>query len=119
MKIRHKINHGWVPPSSPLYVEETSDRYEREVQAAVRKADKAHRRAQKALEKAERNLLDAAGEAAVREAREVVESIRAEVERRFLELRELEIEMQRGPSTGTNRSGKGSVRNPLPKGTKL
>lgn len=119
MRIRHKVNHGWVPPSSPLNSDETSGRYEGEVARALRKADKAHRRAQKALEKAEKNLLDAAGQEAVREAREVVERLRAEVERRFLELRELEIQMQQGPSTGANRSGKGSVRNPLPKGTKL
>jgi acyl-CoA reductase-like NAD-dependent aldehyde dehydrogenase len=119
VKIPHKVNHGWVPPSSPLHMDETSDRYGREIEAALRKADKAHRKALKALEKAERNLLDAAGAETVREARATVERIRAEVERRFLELRELEIEMQRGPSTGANRSGKGSVRNPLPKGTKL
>lgn len=119
MKLHHKINHGWAPPSSPLNSDQTTDRYEGEVAAAVRKADKAHRRAVKALEKAEQNLLDAAGAETVREARQVVESIRAEVERRFLELRELELQMQQGPSTGANRSGRGSVRNPLPKGTKL
>lgn len=119
MKIRHKINHGWVPPTSPLHTDEASDRYEGQVAAAVRRADKKHRRAVKALEKAERNLLEAAGEAAVHQARETVECIRAEVERRFLELRELEIQMQKALSTGANRSGKGSVRNPLPRGTKL
>jgi acyl-CoA reductase-like NAD-dependent aldehyde dehydrogenase len=115
LKRQHKINHGWVRPSSPLHSDAIGDRYEGEVATAVRKADKAHRKAQKALERAERRF-DAKPDP---DTRTPVDDLRAEVERRFLELRELEVQMQQGPSTGTNRSGKGSVRNPLPKGTKL
>ena len=115
MKLRHKINHGWVRPSSPLHSDDVSDRYEGEVAATVRRAEKAHRKARKALERAERQFQAKPHP----DTRQAVEDLRAEVERRFLELRELEVEMQRGPSNGANRSGKGSVRNPLPKGTKL
>lgn len=119
MKLRHKINHGWTPPSSPLASEDISERYEGEITAAVHKAEKAHRRALKALESAEQRLMAAATQDAVQEARRSVERIRTEVERRFLELRDLELQMQHVPSTGANRSGRSSVRNPLPKGTKL
>lgn len=115
MKLRHKINHGWAPASSPLHSDAISDRYEGEVATTVRKAEKAHRKAQKALESAERRFQAKPDP----DTRQTVEDLRAEVERRFLELRDLEIQMQQGPSNGANRSGKGSVRNPLPKGTKL
>ncbi|MER5843188.1 hypothetical protein ABT099_23410 [Streptomyces prasinus] len=49
MKLKHKINHGWQRPSEPV-----TDRYQREVDASLRKAEKAWRRAQKAVERAER-----------------------------------------------------------------
>src|SRR5437899_10213718 len=113
MKIRHKVNFGWVPPSSPHSSDAISDRYEGEVSATVRRAEKAHRNAQKALERAERRFETKPDP----DTRRSVEELRAAVEERFKELRELEIQMQQGPSTGANRSGKGSVRNPLPKGT--
>lgn len=115
MKMRHKINFGWAPPASPHHSDATSDRYEGEVAASVRRAEKAHRNAQKALERAERRFAAKPDP----DTRRSVEDLRAEVEARFEELRELELQMQRGPATGANRSGKGSVRNPLPKGTKL
>jgi acyl-CoA reductase-like NAD-dependent aldehyde dehydrogenase len=113
--MHHKVNFGWVPPSSPHSSDETSDRYEGEVAASVRRAVKAHRNAQKALERAERRF-KARPEP---DTRRSVEELQAAVEQRFAELRDLELQMQQGPSTGANRSGKGSVRNPLPKGTKL
>lgn len=115
MKIRHKVNFGWKPAASPHRSDAIGERYETEVAAAVRQAERAHRKAERALERAERRF--AARPAP--DGRSLVEELRAEVEARFQELRELELQMQRGPSSGANRSGKGSVRNPLPKGTKL
>lgn len=115
MKIRHKVNFGWTPPDSPHRSDEISDRYEGEVNASVRRAERAHAKAQQALERAERRL----AEKPSIDARDAVETLRAEVERRFQELRELEIQMQQAPASGANWSGKDSVRNPLPKGTKL
>lgn len=49
MKLKHKINHGWQRPSEPV-----TDRYQREIDASLRKAEKAWRQAQKAAERAER-----------------------------------------------------------------
>lgn len=115
MKLRHKINHGWIPPGSPLHSDPIDDRYEGEVAASLRKAEKAWRKAQKALESAERRLAAKPDPDRLRS----VEDLRAAVEARYEELRELELLMQSGPASGANRSGKGSVRNPLPKGTKL
>lgn len=115
MKIRHKVNFGYAPPASPHRSDATSDRYEGEVMAAVRRAETAHRKAQRALERAEHRFATKPAP----ETRRAVEELRAAVGARFAELRELELQMQRGPATGANRSGKGSVRNPLPKGTKL
>jgi acyl-CoA reductase-like NAD-dependent aldehyde dehydrogenase len=115
VKLHHKINHGWVPPGSPLHSDATDDRYEGEIAAALRRAEKRHRKAVAALERSERELEANPDPKIAR----TVQSIREEVERRFLELRDLELQMQAGPVNGANRSGKGSVRNPVPKGTKL
>lgn len=115
MKIRHNVNPNWVRPSSPIYSEETDERYETEVAASVRRAEKAWRKAQKALERAERKLSRKSSAA----ERSEIEELRRLVSARWQELHDLEVQMQQGPSTGFNRSGKGSVRNPLPKGSKL
>lgn len=116
MKIVHNVNPKWVRPNAPVYSEATTDeRYEQEIQSALRKAKKAWKGAQRALEQAERRLTRKSPQS----ARLAVEQLRAEVDRRWQELRELEVQMQRGPVTGFNRSGRGSVRNPLPKGSKL
>jgi acyl-CoA reductase-like NAD-dependent aldehyde dehydrogenase len=115
VKIRHNINPTWVRPSSPIYSEATDERYEAEVSASVRRAEKAWRKAQKALERAERKAL----RKSTPSQRQQIEELRRLVAARWQELHELEVQMQQGPSTGFNRSGKGSVRNPLPKGSKL
>lgn len=116
MKITHNPNPAYIRHTSPIYSEVgTDERYEAEIESSRRKAMRAWKRAQKALERAERKLTPKSPP----KMRDALEQLRAEVERRWLELHELEVQMQQGPSTGANRSGKGSVRNPLPKGSKL
>lgn len=116
MRIQHNVNPAYIRPTSPIYSEaDTDERYEAEIESSLRKASRAWKRAQKALERAERKLTPKSPP----KVRDGVARLRVEVERRWRELRELEIQMQQGPSTGANRSGKGSVRNPLPKGSKL
>jgi hypothetical protein len=85
MKITHKINHGWIPPQSPLHPETADGRYETEVDTALRRADRAHKRAIKALERAEKKL----DETANPNDAKTVQAIRIEVERRYLELLEI------------------------------
>jgi hypothetical protein len=53
MKMRHKINHEWMPPVSPLRSDPVDNSYAAEVETALRRAEKALRRAQKQLEAAE------------------------------------------------------------------
>lgn len=50
MKITHKINHGW-SPSRDIVVD---DRYQAEIDGAVRRAQKAYREAQRHAARAER-----------------------------------------------------------------
>lgn len=49
MKRHHKVNHGWERPNEPI-----SDRYQSELDTALRKAERAHRKAQQNVERAER-----------------------------------------------------------------
>ncbi len=117
MKLQHKINHGWAPPASPLRSDPVDVRYETEVTAAVRKAAKAWRGAQKALARAQRRMQHSPSP----DTRTAVDDLRAEVERRYAELRELEIQMQSAPGyDGSNRSNqRKSPRSTTPKGTQL
>lgn len=100
MKLRHKINHGWQRPSDPV-----SDRYQRQIDASLRKAEKAWRKAQKAVERAER----------VASQRPTPETIAARDEARRLvlqrldELREIEELMRtptHAPATAVHRTGR-------------
>lgn len=117
MKLRHKINHGWAPPASPLHPDPVSVGYEAEVQATLRRAEKAWRKAQKALATAEWR----ATRRPAPEDHETIRQLRAEVDRRLAELRELESLMQQRPlTTGSNRAGRRkSPRSVTPKGTQL
>lgn len=115
MKIVHNVNPKWIRPNAPVSSEATDERYEAEVAASVSRAERSWRKAQKALERAERKLSRKSSVA----QRGQVDELRRLVAARWQELHDLEIQMQQGPSTGFNRSGKGSVRNPLPKGSKL
>ncbi len=108
MKLTHKLNFGWSPPT-PDVVDEKG------VEKALRKAAKAWRKSQQALERAERVAVQRPSPdalAAVRSARDVVLE-------RLAELREIEALMQQAPTSGAHWSGRGSVRNPLPRGSKL
>jgi hypothetical protein len=89
LKVRHKVNHGWVRPEAPMTAE-----YEAEVAAALRKAEKAWRKAQKALERAEKAAAtrpDPTTRAALDEARWLVLA-------RLDELRQIEALMQAAPA---------------------
>lgn len=110
MKLHHKINHGWVRPSAP-----PDDRYLAEIDAARRRAEKRWRRAERLAERAERRC----GRSPSPENFQDRDAARMELLHRYDELRAIELLMQQGPATGANRSGKGSVRNPLPKGSQL
>ncbi len=104
MKIIHKVNHGWVRPSP-----EPSDRYIAEVDASVRKAERAWRKASKRLARTERQI----GKAPTPTLFAERDRIRREVIRRLEELHALQRQMQDAPgATGVHRSGRGSVRNP-------
>jgi len=89
MKLHHKINHGWERPSEPI-----SDRYQAEIDASMRKAEKAWRKAQKAAERAER-IAERKPEPATITARD---NARAEMVRRYDELRRIEALMQQAPA---------------------
>lgn len=117
MKISHKVNHGWMPPASPLRSDDTDERYEAEIAQALSRAEKAWRRAQRALEVAESHALRPEETAAA----PALADLRAEVERRFAELRELEIQMQSAPGyDGSSRANeRTSPRSVTPKGTML
>lgn len=117
MKIHHKINHDWMPPTSPLRSDDIDERYEAEVAQAVRKAEKSWRGAQKALERAERRAVRSPEPRLMA----AVDELRTEVERRFTELRELEVQMQSAPGfDASNRSNeRRSPRAVNPKGTML
>ncbi|MER7053459.1 hypothetical protein [Streptomyces sp. NPDC000351] len=100
MKLKHKINHGWQRPSEPV-----TDRYQREVDASLRKAEKAWRKAQKAAERAERTAASHPNPesiAARDEARRVVLQ-------RLDELREIEELMHtptHAPASAVHRTGR-------------
>lgn len=86
MKLKHKINFGWAPPSEPI-----SDAYQREIDETLRKAEKAWRKAQQAADRAERAAAkrsDPATLAAREEARRLVLQ-------RLDELRQIEELMRR------------------------
>lgn len=100
MKLKHKINHGWQRPPEPV-----SDRYQREIDASLRKAERAWRRAQKALERAERK-------AAQQPSPETI-AARDEARRlalqRLDELRQIEEIMRTptyAPTTAVHRTGR-------------
>jgi hypothetical protein len=119
VKMSHKVNHGWTPPASPLHsdVPDVPDeRYEAEIAQALSRAERSWRRAQRALEHAESRAVQGEGIAAI-----VLGDLRAEVEKRFADLRELEIQMQAAPGyEGSNRANKrSSPRSVTPKGTML
>lgn len=100
MKLKHKINFGWAPPSEPI-----TESYQREIDATLRRAEKAWRRAQQAAERAERL-------AAKRPDPETIASrdrARMAVLARLDELREIEKLMSRptyAPTTAVHRSGR-------------
>lgn len=102
-----------MPPSSPLRSDPVDDRYAADVAAALRRAEKSHAKARRALERAE--------QAPRRSERGQLATLRAEVERRHAELRELEQQMQQVPGLdGSGRTGaRKSARSVTPKGTKL
>lgn len=100
MKRQHKINHDWVRASAPI-----TDRYQREIDAAARKAEKAWRKAQQDADRAERRAKQRPGPetiAARDEARQLVIQ-------RLGELREVEKLMQsptHAPVAAVHRTGR-------------
>lgn len=117
MKLQHKLNHGWTPPASPLCSDASDERYDAEVTQALNRAEKAWRHARQVLERAELRAAQP-GEVATASA---LTDLRAEVEKRFAELRELEIQMQSAPGyDGSSRANeRSSPRSVTPKGTML
>lgn len=119
MKMSHKVNHGWMPPASPLRSEMPDvpdERYEAEIAQALSRAEKSWQRAQQALERAESRAVQGEQIASI-----ALGDLRAEVEKRFAELRELELQMQSAPGyEGSNRANRrSSPRSVTPKGTML
>lgn len=114
MRLRHNVPIKAIEEARRLRpAEPMSERYEQELDAARRKA---HR----AWKAAERNLRSIERKAAKTPTPEVVslrDHTRLEVLARLDELRRIE-ELMRGPVTGHNWSGKGSVRI-TPKGRAL
>lgn len=110
MKLRHKAK----PTRQPEPV--IDERYQAEIDSARRHAEKAWRRAEREAECAELRAAARPGPETFA-AREVA---REELLLRLDELREIEQLMQQAPGgSGSKWSGRGSVRNPLPKGSKL
>lgn len=102
MKITHRLNPGYFRESGPVVL---SDRYQSEVDASVRKAEKAWRAAEKALARAE-------VVAARRQEPHLItlrDEARVAVLQRLDELRTLQ-ELMNAPMGGANHSGRGSVR---------
>ena len=100
MKLKHKINFGWERPSEPI-----TDGYQREIDASLRKAEKAWRKAQKDAERAERRARqnpDPETIAARDEARRLVLQ-------RLAELRDIEELMRtptHAPKAAVHRTGR-------------
>ena len=93
MKLQHKINHGWAPPPHRCaQTRSTSDtrRKSRPPSARPRRLGAARRRPWPARSAACRR-------SPTPDARTAVDDLRAEVERRYAELRELEIQMRSAP----------------------
>lgn len=108
MKLKHKV-------SSLVSLKSTtvSERYEAEVMASVRKAERAWRNAHRQEERLHRKQQrqpTPANTAALKR-------ITAEAERLWLEFEELDRLMRSAPVTGLNRTGKGSVRRVGPAGS--
>lgn len=113
MKIRHRVPIV-DPPSARV-----DEGYEAEVQDSVRRGEAAWRAAAKAVERAERRIrrLEAKRSRTAATPADDLEMARRELLKRYDELRQIEALMQDAP--GSTRSGRGTVRNPLPKGSKL
>lgn len=100
MKLKHKINHGWQRPSDPI-----DDRYQREIDSSLRKAEKAWRQAQKSAERAERQAATQPNPETIATRNEA----RRLVLQRLEELRRIEKLMRtptHAPTTAVHRTGR-------------
>jgi hypothetical protein len=113
-----KITHRVPPPAAGG--DPVDAAYEAEVQQTLARAEARWRRAQHAAERLERRIERLEAQRGTAAITRELDNARMELLRRYDELRELEQLMQRPPGgSGENWSGRGSVRNPLPKGSQL
>lgn len=111
MKLTHRV------PPAPTTSAAVDEEYEAEVQKTLQRADARWRSARKAAERAERKVRRLERQVRTPQIRAKLDVARMRLLRRYDELRTFEELMQEAP--GAEATGRGSVHNPLPKGSKL
>ena len=107
MKIRHKVNPHWYPPSATL-----TDEYADEVRRSTERGEREYRKAQRRLEQAENRLARARKHKAAANRKRQLAELEAIVELRRAELEEHRRQMVSVAASAEHR-GKASYR-PVP-----